>query len=148
MVEPVQSKTGAATPPPAQLILYRSDANGRPLRNKDGIYVPVEEYSDLGMAASPRISSYNAADKLYRFNITQYLQRILEGREVANATFYLSLPSFSLDAFYTRTNAGTTPAVPIATASSLETSVSRLILGNQQHPTNKLKLQIYYTEIK
>jgi hypothetical protein len=147
IVEPVQSKTVNTTTPPMQLILYRADANGRPTKNENRIYVPIEEFSDLTLVGSPRISGYNPADKLYRFNITQYLQRILDGRIAASNGFYLSLPSFSLDAFYQRSGNGA-PAVPLSPASALETSVSRLILGDQQHPTNRLKLQIYYTEIK
>jgi hypothetical protein len=148
IVQPVESKTGSTTPVPAQLILYRSDANDRPARNTSGIYIPVEEFNDFSRVGSPRLTFYNTTDKIYRFNITQYLQRILDNRETINPSIYLSLPSFSLDALYPRNPNTNAPSNPIVPASSLENSVSRVILGGQQHPTNALKLQIYYTEIK
>jgi hypothetical protein len=148
IVEPVQNKTGSITPLPQQLILYRADPTGKPLRNENGIYVPVEEFSNLSLGGTPRIAGYNTTDKQYRFDITQYLQRLLDSKEnVTNTSFYLSMPSFSLDSYYSR-NGDNSPAIEINPSSSLENSVSRLIIGSQQHPTNPLKLQLYYTEIK
>jgi hypothetical protein len=148
IVQPVESKTGSTTPLPAQLILYRSNTSGRPLRSTGGIYTPVEEFNDFSAVGSPRLTFYNTTDKIYRFNITQYLQQLLDSRQTINPSIYLSLPSFSLDALYPRNPNTNAPSNPIVPASSLENSVSRLILGSQLHPTNALKLQIYYTEIK
>jgi hypothetical protein len=147
-VKPVQNKTGSVTPIPDQLILYRADPSGKPLRNENGIYIPLEEFSNLSLGGTPRIAKYNTTDKEYRLNITQYLQRLLDNKEkITNTSFYLSLPSFSLDSYYSR-NRDNSPAIEIKPSFSFENSVSRLILGNQQHPTNPLKLEIYYTEIK
>lgn len=146
-VQPVQSKTGNTTPPPAQLIIYRANSNGQPLKTSNGIYVPVEVFSNLNGSTAPLTSNYNSTDNSYRFDITQYLQQILDNGETVNPTIFITVPSLSLESFYPPTSSGV-PTYPVVAGSSLENSVSRLILGDQQHPTNSLKLQIYYTEIK
>ncbi|MDO1447526.1 DUF4270 family protein [Rhodocytophaga aerolata] len=146
IVQPVQSKTGNTTPPPAELILYRANSSGQPLKTSNGIYVPIEAFSNLNASRAPITSNYNSVDNSYRFDITQYLQQILNSSETISPAMYLTVPSLTLESFYPPTSGR--PSYPVIAGSSLENSVSRLILGNQQHPTNSLKLQIYYTEIK
>lgn len=145
VVQPVLSKTGVFTVPPSQLVLYRANSLGNPLKSSNGIYIPVEN----PISRQNPIVEYDAENRQYKIDITQYFQQLLTSADSENmnmgSTMFLSVPSFSLNSYYSTDNQ---PVNYVAVPSSLESSVSRLVLGSQQHPANSLKLQVYYTEIK
>jgi hypothetical protein len=49
------------------------------MKTKTAFMVPLEEVSDFSRQETPESVGIMLRIKLYRFNITQYLQRILDG---------------------------------------------------------------------
>ena len=68
LILPVQGSYYPYYPPPAQLFLFRKDSTGT------DTYLP-DQFGGLGII----VGFYRSSENAYRFNITRYVQRVLEG---------------------------------------------------------------------
>jgi hypothetical protein len=105
-----------------RLALYRLNIAGQRVNLPDNL------------ATDPRINTnfggiYDLTNKRYTFIVTSYLQDLLDGKTEDYGTFLATSPSteFSL-----------TPTV---------TAASRVVIGSFTNPTNKTKLNIFYTVV-
>jgi hypothetical protein len=110
--------------PANRLALYRYDIGGQ------RVHIP-----DVDVLINPEtrvipsyLGLYNATNKNYTFIVTRYMQDLLDGKTVDYGTFIS--PSADYDLF------------------GLPASSGRSVIGAFSNPTNKVKLNIYYTRIK
>lgn len=118
--------------PSPRLTLYREDIAGNRQNIPDGAAL-----SSSGVPLDARSLSYlafggwyNQDHKRYIFHITSYLQDVLQGKINGNELFVAPV---SVNDLYVPVN----PAMNAG---------SRTIIGGPDHPTYKMKLNLYYTE--
>ena len=109
--------------PANRLALYRYDIGGQRVHIPD-----VEALLPQSRVVPAFVGKYNAEKKHYSFIVTRYLQDLLDGKTVDYGTFLA--PTTDYDLF------------------GLPTSSGRSVIGSFNNPTNKLKLNIYYTRIQ
>ncbi|QHT68136.1 DUF4270 domain-containing protein [Rhodocytophaga rosea] len=127
----------AATPPPV-LTLYGTGTDNKLVSDSAIRYIPLEGDFTRGI---PNIANYNSTKKTYTFSINQYINNLLYQPSATNGLF-LSLPSVG---FLTiAANSNNTFSLP-ANTPYYERSVDRLVIGSRKHPTNPIKLRVYYT---
>jgi hypothetical protein len=117
----------------SQLILYDVTGAGELLRSADGLvpqYIPA---SVSTLVPAPALATY--ANNRFTFDLTRYVADVMQKRR-SNNGFYLSLPSVF------------NGIQGVASATSLEESISTMYLGGHNHPTAPVKLKIYYTPIR
>ncbi|HEY0054161.1 MAG TPA: DUF4270 domain-containing protein [Pedobacter sp.] len=120
LVIPVLDNTAVFPFKPApRLALYRSDIAGQ------RVIIP-DNFNQATFGGF-----YNATDKTYTFNVTNYIQSILSNKLVQYDTFIapIDLPST------------TTPNI-----FSSATTAARSVLGGGNHPTTRMKLKLTYTK--
>lgn len=106
------------TPAP-RLALYRNDIAGQRVNIKDNMTQGASYYGGF----------YDATKKSYTFLMTGYLQDLVDGKTVDYGTYLGTSTATEFDM--------TAPA----------TSAARSIIGSFGNPTNKVKLNIYYTKV-
>lgn len=118
--------------PSPRLTLYREDIAGKRQNIPDGAAL-----SSQGIPIDPRSLNYigfggwyNQDHKRYIFHLTSYLQDVLQGKINGNELY---IAPVSTGDFYVPVN----PAINTG---------SRAIIGGPDHPTYKMKLNLYYTE--
>jgi hypothetical protein len=106
------------TPAP-RLVLYRNDIAGQRVNIKDNQTQGTSYYGGF----------YDPTKKSYTFLVTGYLQDLIDSKETDYGTFLATSSSTEFD------------LMPPAT------SAARSIIGSFRNPTNKVKLNIYYTKV-
>jgi hypothetical protein len=74
---------------------------------------------------------YNATDKTYTFNVTNYIQSLLSNKLVQYDTFIAPIDL---------------PATTQPNIFSAATTAARAVLGGGNHPTKRMKLKLTYTK--
>ncbi|MDB5020896.1 MAG: hypothetical protein JWQ28_2023 [Pedobacter sp.] len=105
--------------PAPRLALYTYDIAGVRANIKDNINPASSLYGGF----------YNTTNKNYKFIVTSYLQQLIDGTAIDYGTYLSTSASTEFDL---------TPPI---------TSASRSVIGSYGNPTNKVKLNIYYTKI-
>ena len=124
LVIPVSAGSDVAPFTPAErLALYRVDIAGQ------RVNIPDNESSDKRSLADYG-GKYNADKKAYTFYVTSYLQDLIDKKTEDYGTFLATTGTADFNL---------TP---------LPTSSARTAIGSFTNPTNKIKLNIYYTRIK
>jgi hypothetical protein len=105
--------------PAPRLALYTYDIAGVRANIKDNAISTTSTYGGF----------YDSTNKNYTFVVTSYLQQLIDGNAIDYGTFLSTSSSTEFDL---------TPPV---------TSAARSVIGSFANPTNKVKLNIYYTKI-
>ena len=138
VISPVEGTVvNTATPPPV-LTLYGMGTDNKLVGDSTFRYIPL--LADFASTSIPNVSSYNSTKKNYTFPINNYINNLLYEPSATNGLF-LSLPSVGFLSFNPSTF-----SLP-ATTPYYERSVDRLVLGSRKHPTNPVKLRVYYTVV-
>lgn len=126
----VVNGTDAPYAPIPQLKMFRWDIAHRPK------FVPDEDPSDARYIGAGYIGGYyNAVTKSYLFNLTGYIQDLMSGRTLNYGTFITTSSTSSSGGY------GSELAFDPFT-------LGRAVLGGANNPTYKVRLKIYYTDLK
>ncbi len=124
LVIPVEAGSDVAPFSPAErLALYRVDIAGQRVNIPDNLTTDKRSLVDYG-------GKYDADKKRYTFVITSYMQDLIDKKTEDYGTFLATTGTADFN------------------LSPIPTSGARSIIGSFNNPTNKIKLNIYYTRIK
>jgi hypothetical protein len=143
IVEPVNSNDGLGLPP--SLVLYNVDANNYVSRSQEQFLYNFSK-ADFN-APFPNIAIYNQTRKAYVFRIDNYITSRIAGK-AENRGFFIGIPSYTINPTLVALGVREDQAQVVTPGLANEDIVNRLVIGNSQHPTNRIKLKIYYTPVK
>jgi hypothetical protein len=139
-ISPVLNTNGEFKAVPPRLVMYRSGPDNKPRVTEAVINNALRKVfvaipGDFNSEAVQQVP-YNADKNAYTFRLTSYVQALLNGR-YTNEGLLLSLPS-GISENVTSISANVTN----------EFSLNRMVVGSSAHPSNPVKLKIYYTLIR
>jgi len=115
LLEPVRRSRRDNSPPPAQLALYQ-------LNEINNVVTGTSQIGNSATyAASNELTELELKD-YYSFDVTQYVNEVIRG-QIPNRALLVTIP----------------------TAGTLRTRVRRVALGDQQNPTDRVRLRLYIT---
>jgi hypothetical protein len=109
--------------PANRLVLYRNDIAGQRTNIPDN--APIDQAGNI----AANVGRYDGVNKRYSFIVTNYLQDLIDGKTQDYGTFLATTGTSEFN------------------LNPLATSGSRSVIGSFNNPTNKVKLNIYYTKI-
>jgi hypothetical protein len=139
IVAPVEGTIVNTTPPPV-LVLYGMGTDNKLVGDSAFRYVPLSLLNDFAVDYTPNVAFYNSTKKIYTFPVNRYIRNLLYEPSATNGLF-LSLPSIGILSVARINSRFSLPA----NTAYYERSVDRLVIGSRKHPTNAVKLKVYYT---